>query len=410
MESLEQLKKGYQEYKAMGLELNMQRGQPADDNFNLANPMINILDEGETSSRDGVDLRNYPGGPAGLKEARELFAEMLDLEWDQVIVGNNASLKMLSNLLMWTIVKGVKGSAAPWVPGKDKFIVTTPGYDRHFTLLDGLGFEMLTVDMTEEGPDMDQVEKLAQDPDVKAMIFVPTYSNPTGDCLSEASAKRMAAMKTAAEDFTIFADDAYAVHHLVDAPVARPNLLKLCEAAGNPNRVYLFASTSKVTFASGGLGTMATSKDNLAWYMPLLGTQFIGPNKVEQYRHVKFLNQFNGGWKGLMKAHADIIAPKFQAVLDVLDKELGGTGLATWTKPQGGYFISLNTSKPVADKVVSLAKEAGVALTPAGATYPGKKDPKNSNIRLAPTRPPLEEVKKAMEVVALCVKIASLEA
>jgi len=409
MESIDQLKKRYEDFKALNLSLNMQRGQPADANFDLVNPMLNILTEDDYISSTGLDLRNYPGGPAGLKEARELFASMLNVDWEEVIVGNNASLKMLSNLLMWTTFKGVNNSASPWNPAETKFIVATPGYDRHFLLLETLGFSMETVDMTSNGPDMDQVEKLAADPSVKGMLFVPTYSNPTGDCLSEENARRLVSMKCAAPDFTIFADDAYVVHHIVEETSAeQPNLLRLSEEAGNPDRVYLFASTSKVTFAGAGIGAMASSKANLEWYLPLIGTQSIGPNKIEQYRHVKFLTEYPGGYEGLMKAHAAILSPKFDAVYRILEKELGGTGLATWTEPHGGYFVSLDTAKPVADKVVKLAAEAGVSLTPAGATFPGKKDPNNRNIRLAPTRPPLAEVEKAMEVVALCVKLASI--
>lgn len=411
MESLKQLKGKFEEYKGKNLELNMQRGQPGDDNFELSHPLFHILDEGETQSGTGLDLRNYPGGPAGLKEARELFGSILGLSWDQVIVGNNASLKMLSNLLMWTLVKGVRCSAKPWVPAETTFIVTTPGYDRHFTLLEALGFSMVTVPMTSEGPDIEQIEALAaSDASIKGLIFVPTYSNPTGDCLSPAYAERLASLKAASPEFTIFADDAYIVHHLSEDQPAHPNLVELCLKAGNPDRAYIFASTSKVTFSGAGIGAMGTSKSNLEWFLPLLGTQFIGPNKVEQYRHVKFLNGYNGGVPGLMADHAKLLKPKFDAVEEILQRELGGTGLADWTRPKGGYFVSLNTSKAVADRVITLAAEAGVSLTPAGATFPYGKDPGNQNIRLAPTRPPLAEVKKAMEVVALCVKIASLEA
>lgn len=410
MESLEELKKQFEEYKANNLELNMQRGQPGDDNFDLSNPLLGILDEGEWKSGAGLDIRNYPGGPAGLKEARELFGSILDLPWDQVIVGNNASLKMLSNLLMWTIVKGVAASETPWKPSGTTFIVTTPGYDRHFTLLEALGFSMVSVPMTEEGPDAAEIEKLvSSDASIKGLIFVPTYSNPTGDCLSPAFAKRLASMKTAASDFTIFADDAYIIHHLSDEHPVHPNLVQLCAEAGNPDRAYVFASTSKVTFSGAGIGAMGTSRSNLEWFLPLLGTQFIGPNKVEQYRHVKFLNNFPGEVAGLMQEHGKLLKPKFDAVEEILSKALGGTGLAEWTRPGGGYFVSLNTAKPVADRVIALAAEAGVSLTPAGATFPYSQDPGNRNIRLAPTRPPLAEVRKAMEVVALCVKIASLE-
>jgi DNA-binding transcriptional MocR family regulator len=289
-------------------------------------------------------------------------------------------------------------------------IVTVPGYDRHFSLLDALGFEMVSVAITPDGPDMDAVEKLvASDPAIKGIMFVPTYSNPTGDTVSDETVRRLAGMKTAAPDFTIFADDAYRVHHLSDDPAEPLNLLRACESAGNPDRVYLFGSTSKITFAGAGIGFMASSEANVAYITRLIGFQSIGPNKIEQYRHVKFINSYPGGLDGLMRDHAANLRPKFEAVQSVLEKELGNGRYATWTNPKGGYFVSLDTVCPVADRVVELAKGAGVALTPAGATYPHKNDPNNSNIRLSPSRPPVAEVAQAMEVVALCVKLATLE-
>ena len=359
-----------------------------------------------------MPLRNYPGGQTGLPEARELFATVLGVRPSEMIVGNNASLKLMSNTLMWALLRGLKDSDGPWVGQSPKMIVTVPGYDRHFSLLDALGFELLSVGMTPEGPDMDAVEKLAaSDPSVKGIMFVPTYSNPTGDTVSAETVQRLAGMETAASDFTIFADDAYRVHHLDDDEQHDPlNLLRAAEDAGNPDRVYLFGSTSKITFAGAGIGFMATSEANVAYLTKLTGFQSIGPNKIEQYRHVKFINSYPGGLAGLMRAHAANLRPKFDAVQDVLARELGGDGrFATWTDPKGGYFVSLDTTAPVADRVVTLAKDAGVALTPAGATYPHRKDPNNSNIRLSPSRPPVEEVAQAMEVVALCVKIATLE-
>jgi DNA-binding transcriptional MocR family regulator len=262
--------------------------------------------------------------------------------------------------------------------------------------------------MTGDGPDVTAVSQLAaSDPAIKGIFFVPVYSNPTGDTISDEAVKTLATMPTAAPDFTILADNAYAVHHLTQEQERPLNLLRACEAAGNPDRVYLFGSTSKITFASGGIGFMASSEANVAYLTRLMAAASIGPNKVEQYRHVKFLQQYPGGLRGLMRDHASILRPKFEAVQEVLERELGGTCLATWSRPKGGYFVSLDTTKPVADRVVALAKEAGVALTPAGATYPHGRDPHNSNIRLSPSRPPVEEVKLAMEVVALCVKLAS---
>jgi DNA-binding transcriptional MocR family regulator len=384
------------------------RGQPGDDNFDISNGILTTVDDKTLVTTSGVALRNYPGGIAGLKEARELFAPVLGVEPDEMIVGNNASLELLGKVLMWAMLKGVPGSPAPWCRGEVKIIVTVPGYDRHFLMLERLGIAMLPVGMTPEGPDIAAVERLAaSDPAVKGLLYVPTYSNPTGDTTSQAVADRLAAMKTAAPDFTILADDAYAVHHLDDSPPPHPDLLGAAKRTGRATRVILFGSTSKITFAGAGIGFLAGARQTIAWIGDLMGTQMITPNKLEQYRHVIFLRNFPGGISGVMKAHARLLAPKFAAVEGVLTRELGGKGLARWTKPKGGYFVSMDTEQPVASKVVKLAKDAGVALTPAGATYPFGKDPHDKNIRISPTRPPLEQVRKAMEVVAVCVELAS---
>jgi DNA-binding transcriptional MocR family regulator len=357
-----------------------------------------------------IDIRNYPGGVQGLPEARELFAEVLGVKPSETIVGNNASLQMMSDVLSCAMLRGLKDSQVPWFNEKPKIIVTVPGYDRHFLLLQELGFELVTVAINENGPDMDAVETLAaHDASVKGILFVPTYSNPTGDTISDENVRRLASMKTAAPDFTIFADDAYSIHHLTDTPRIPLNLLQACKDAGNPDRVYIFSSTSKVTFAGAGLGFMGSSEANIKYFSNHLNARTIGPNKVEQLRHVKFLRSYPGGIAGLMKDHAKLIAPKFAAVNEVLTRELGGTGLATWTNPQGGYFISLDTAQPVASRVIQLANDVGVSLTPAGATYPNGNDPNKSNIRLAPTRPPLHEVRLAMEVVATCIKLALVD-
>ncbi len=398
----------YDDLRALGLKLDLTRGQPGDDNFDLSNPMLTIVDEKSLVTPSGVALRNYPGGIAGLSEARALFAPMLGVAPEEVIVGNNASLSLEGQVLMWAMLRGVPGSPAPWCGGEAKMIVTVPGYDRHFLMLERLGFQMVTVDMKADGPDIDAVEQLAaSDPTVKGLLYVPTYSNPTGDTTSQAVAERLGRMQTAAPDFTIFADDAYAVHHLDDSPPPHPDLLGAAKRGGHPTRVVLFGSTSKITFAGAGCSFLGGSKETIAWIGALMGTQMITPNKVEQYRHVLFLTRYPGGIPGIMQAHAKLLAPKFAVVDEVLERELGGQGLAHWTKPQGGYFVSLDTAKPIASKVVKLAKEAGVALTPAGATYPFGKDPHDRNIRISPTRPPVDQVRKAMEVVAVCVKLAS---
>ncbi|MGD0278453.1 MAG: aminotransferase class I/II-fold pyridoxal phosphate-dependent enzyme [Smithella sp.] len=411
MESLKDLQARYDALKALDLKLNIERGQPGDDNFNLSNALLTIVSERDIVTESGFDIRNYPGGVLGLPEARKLCAEILGVKPEETMVGNNASLFILSNVLMWALLRGVVGSPQPWCQiSKPKMIVTVPGYDRHFTLLAEMGFDMIQVKMTKEGPDMSQVENIAAaDTAVKGILFVPTYSNPTGDTVSNETVMKLAKMKTAAPDFTIFADEAYIVHHLVDKPVIHKNLLDACKEAGNPNRVYIFSSTSKITFSGAGLGFMGTSADNLAYMAKLFGTTFIGPNKVEQLRHVKFLSTYPGGVNGLMKEHAKLLNPKFDIVQTVLSRELGDTGLATWSNPDGGYFISLNTAKPIAKRVVTLTKESGVAITPAGATFPFGKDPQDSNIRISPTRPPIKELEKAIEVLAVSIKLASAQ-
>ena len=411
MESLKDLQLRYESLKGFSLKLNIERGQPGDDDFDLSNALLGIVTEKDIKTQSGFDIRNYPGGVLGLPEARELFSGILGAKAEETMVGNNASLQILTQVLMWALLRGLVGSPEPWCRiDKPKMIVTVPGYDRHFLLLSEMGFEMIQVKMTKDGPDMKEVEKaVAADPAVKGILFVPTYSNPSGETVSDDTVKRLASMKTAAPDFTIFADDAYVVHHLVDNPIKPKNLLRACEEAGNPNRVYLFSSTSKITFSGAGLGFMATSTANLAYISKLFGTMFIGPNKVEQLRHVKFLSAYPGGVAGLMKEHAKLLKSKFDIAQKVLSKELGATGLATWSNPAGGYFISLDTAKPVAKRAVALCKEAGVAITPAGATFPFGKDPKDANIRISPTRPPVAELEKAIEVLAVCIKLASAE-
>ena len=408
--SLAELKAKFEEYKGMNLNLNMQRGQPSDDNFNLSNTLLEALAPSDTITESGIEIRNYPGGVQGLKEARTILSKVIGVNPDDVILGNNSSLRMLANTLMWSLIKGVKDSDKPWGQIKPKMIVTVPGYDRHFRLLNTLGFEMLPVQMTPNGPDINEIEKLAKSDDsIKGLVFVPTYSNPTGDTVSDEVVERLAKMETKAKDFTIFADDAYVVHHLTNDPVKPKNLLQACKDAGNPDRVYIFGSTSKITFSGAGIGIMGSSSENIKYIVSLIGCEFIGPNKIEQLRHYNFIKSIPGEIEGLMKQHAEILKPKFDAVEEILSRELKDTDLAEWTKPKGGYFVSLTTKKPVASKVVDLAKELGLALTPAGATFPFGKDPNNSNIRISPTRPPVKEVSLAMEIVALCIKIASAE-
>lgn len=407
--ALERARAAYEAFRARGLKLNMQRGQPSDADFDLSNGLLSVLTE-EDLQFDGIELRNYPGGVAGLPSARTLFAHYLDVKPENVIVWNNASLELQAFVLTCALLHGTRSSDGPWFGKGPKFIVTVPGYDRHFLLLQTLGFELVTVDMQDDGPDVEAIEQIASaDEAVKGILFVPTYSNPTGDTISAQKARRLAGVQAAAKDFLILADDAYRAHHLAeqDEPV---NFVALCRDAGFPGRAFVFASTSKITYAGGGLGFLATSEDNVKWLSKYLNAQSIGPNKLEQARHVKFLQQYPGGIAGLMRDHAALIEPKFRAVHDTLTSELGmGGEYATWTNPRGGYFSSLNTTLPVAARVVQLAEEAGVSLTPAGATYPGGQDPHNRNIRLAPTRPPAGEVYTAMQVVAACIKLATEE-
>ncbi|MFC4425875.1 aminopeptidase [Deinococcus navajonensis] len=414
-DALTQARAAYDAFRARGLKLNMQRGQPSDADFDLSNGLLSALGEADTHL-DGLDLRNYPGGVTGLPSARALFAQYLDVKAENVIVWNNSSLELQAMVLTFALLHGLRGSAQPWarLPGgaPPKMIVTLPGYDRHFLLLQTLGFELLSVPMQPDGPDVAAIARLAaEDETVKGVLFVPTYSNPGGESISAGKARQLAGIQAAASDFTIFADDAYRAHHLSDDGQDTPvNFVVLCRDAGFPDRAFVFASTSKVTFASGGLGFVASSEDNIKWLSRFLNAQSIGPNKVEQARHVRFLQAYPGGLEGLMRDHGRLIAPKFAAVDETLRRELGESGeYATWTSPRGGYFISLDTAEPVAARVVELAEAAGVSLTPAGATYPGGQDATGRNIRLAPTRPPLDEVYTAMQGVAACIRLATEE-
>jgi len=380
-------------------------------NTSRANSHLTWSDETNYTTDTGVDIRNYPGGVLGLPEARELFCEQINVAPDELIIGNNSSLELMSRFLTWALLRGVKDSAQGWFNDSPKLIVTAPGYDRHYLLARELGYELLTVGMTGTGPDIDAVENLvANDSSVKGIYFVPTYSNPTGETISQDAAVRLVNIKAAAKDFTIFADDAYSVHHLDENPPSAPNLLQIGKDSGNQDRIILFGSTSKVTFASGGIGLAGMSVSNIKYWSKAMSAQTIGPNKSEQWRHVLFLRSYPGGLTGLMSDHAKILKPKFDKVQEVLNRELGNLNLATWTDPRGGYFVSLDTTQPVASRVVELAKEAGLALTPTGATFPDGSDPEDRNIRLAPTRPPLEEVELAMEIVACCIKLATAEA
>ncbi len=404
-----ELMERYQRFKAEKLKLDMSRGKPCSEQLDLSNGLITCLAENDFKSNDGIDCRNY-GGVEGIPEARELLAPILDAAPGDVIVGGNSSLALMYDLIVRALILGVPGGNMPWgkLP-KVKFLCPSPGYDRHFAICNQLGIEMIPLELGETGPDMDQVERLAaEDESIKGIWCIPKYSNPTGFTYCDEVVDRFAKMKTKAPDFRIFWDNAYAVHHLTERPDRLKNILEACKTAGNPDRVLLFSSTSKISFAGAGLSLMAASSHNIDWIKKQIIIQTIGPDKLNQLRHVRFFKNF-AGIEAQMKKQAAIIKPKFDQVLDTLRTELGGQEIADWTNPNGGYFISLNTLEGCAKKVVNMAAEAGVILTGAGATYPYGNDPLDRNIRIAPTFPPLAELKKAMEIVAVCIQLASVE-
>lgn len=403
----EQLQASYDELKGRGLALDLTRGKPSSAQLDLADELLR-LPHGCTD-RSGTDVRNY-GGLAGLPELREIFAELLGVETEQVVAGGNSSLTMMRDTLVYLLLFGGVDSDRPW--GKEsvvKFICPVPGYDRHFTLLESLGIEMITVPMNDDGPDAEAVARLVKDDrSIKGMWIVPTYANPAGSVCTQEVAARLASMETAAHDFKIFWDNAYALHHLTEDEAKSADILTLAAASGHPHRPIMFASTSKITFAGAGVAFLAASVENVTWYLQHLGKGSIGPDKVNQLRHVQFFGSAQGV-RDHMVRHREIIAPKFAEVDRVLTERLDGHGVARWNKPRGGYFVNLDVMPGTASRVVSLAKEAGIALTPAGSSFPLGQDPNDENIRLAPTMPPLEEVTEAMDGVATAVLLAAVE-
>jgi DNA-binding transcriptional MocR family regulator len=397
----------YDALRARGLTLDLTRGKPSSEQLDLSDRLLEL----PTGSRDadGVDVRNY-GGLAGIRELREMFAELLRVEPAQVVAGGSSSLMMMREVLVDLVLKGAVDGERPWgAEERVTFICPVPGYDRHFTLLSWLGIDTVTVPMHDDGPDIDAVERLAaEDPSIKGMWLVPTYANPTGSIVSEDVAARLASMPTAAPDFKIFWDNAYALHHLTEHETKTADILSLAAASGHPHRPIMFASTSKITYAGAGVAFLAASVENVQWYTHHLGQGSIGPDKVNQLRHVQFFGSPDGV-REHMRRHREIIAPKFAAVAEVLEQRLGGLGVATWTRPTGGYFVSLDVLPGTAARVIELAKAAGVALTPAGSAFPGSHDPDDTNIRLAPTFPGLPEVREAMDAVATCVLLAAAE-
>ena len=407
-----ELNAAYEDAKGKGLKLDMSRGKPAVNQLDMTMDFLDVVNsQSAMKAEDGMDVRNY-GGLDGIPEAKKLMADILEVKPENVIVCGNASLTIMYDTVSRAMTHGILGNT-PWCKLEHvKFLCPVPGYDRHFGITEHFGIEMINVPMTPEGPDMDLVEKLvSEDPAIKGIWCVPKYSNPQGYSYSDETVRRFAALTPAAPDFRIFWDNAYAIHHLYEDESKQEkilNILEECEKAGNPDMVYEFASTSKVSFPGSGVAAMATSKANIAFIKKQMGIQTIGYDKINQLRHVKFFKNFDGVKAHMMK-HAALLRPKFDAVLSMLDKELKDAEIAAWTKPQGGYFISLDVMEGCAKKVVSMCKDAGMILTGAGATYPYGKDPKDSNIRIAPSYATPEDLVKASKILIVCTKIATIE-
>lgn len=404
-----ELDKKYEEFIAQNLKLDMSRGKPSPEQLKISYPLLSTVDENSNlHSEDGTDCSNY-GCLDGIEEAKELIAGMLETKPENVIVFGSASLNIMFDQVSRAFTHGYLGSK-PWSKlDKVKFLCPVPGYDRHFTITQHFGIEMINIPMNNQGPDMNMVEELvANDPSIKGIWCVPKYSNPNGLSYSDDTVRRLASLKPAAKDFRIFYDNAYCVHDLYDEKDEILDILAECEKAGNPNIVFEFCSTSKISFPGAGISGLASSKENLADIKNHMKFQTISHDKINQLRHARFFKNIDG-IRAHMKKHADYIRPKFNLVLELLEKELGGLGIGEWTNPKGGYFISFDTSLGCADEVFKICKEAGVTLTNVGATFPYGKDPNNSNLRIAPTFPSLDELTKATELFCLAIKKASVE-
>lgn len=406
----ESLNKEYAEAKAKGLALDMSRGKPSAKQLDVSLGLLDTINSSsDLKALDGTDCRNY-GVLDGIPEAKKLMADMMGTTPDHVIVYGNASLNIMYDQISRAYTHGILGNT-PWCKlDKVKFLCPVPGYDRHFAITERFGIEMINIPMSESGPDMGMVEEyVSKDASVKGIWCVPKYSNPQGYTYSEETVKRMAALKPAAEDFRIFWDNAYVIHDLYDDNKDEiDDIISECEKAGNPDMVFEFASTSKVSFPGSGIAALATSANNIADIKKQLTIQTIGHDKLNQLRHVRFFKDING-LKEHMRKHAEFMRPKFEAVESVLEEELGGLGIGSWTEPKGGYFISFEAMDGCAKAIVAKCKEAGVKLTGAGATFPYGKDPKDSNIRIAPSFPTPEEMKQAADLFVLCVKLVSVE-
>ena len=403
-----ELDNAFLSYKEKGRKLNMTRGVPSDEQLALCNEMLTCLSADDYKSINGTDCRNY-GGIDGIPEIKKIFADLLDLTPEEVVVGGNSSLALMFDNVAVNMSHGVR-DGEPWKSqGQVKFLCPSPGYDRHFTICGYFHIEMIPVAIGADGPDMDTIEKMvSSDPMIKGIWCVPKYSNPTGIVYSDETVRRFAKLKPAAADFRIYWDNAYAFHDLSGNKTDIPNIIRLCEEAGNPNMAYVFASFSKVSFAGASVTCMASSKSNCEYIRKRLTAQTIGPDKLNQLRHARFFKDAKGVMAHMEK-HAAILRPKFKLVSDTLTRELGSLGIAEWTEPEGGYFISFNSLIGSAKKIVMLCAEAGVALTPAGATFPNGNDPHDRNIRIAPTCPPFSELEAALEIFCAAVKLVSVE-
>ena len=404
----EKVSQVFETLKAKNLKLDMSRGKPGKAQLDLVSDILTVLAKPEDCVADGLDVRNY-GELTGLKCAKEYFADLLGCKPEECFVGGNASLTLMYDTIAKAHTHGLLHSGKPWAKlDKVKFLCPSPGYDRHFKISESFGMELITIAMTETGPDMDAVEEAVKDPAVKGMWCVPKYSNPEGVIYSRETIDRIAHLKPAAPDFLLMWDNAYCVHEFDGDYVPFPDMLSICREAGNPDMVFEYASTSKVTLPGAGVSVMAASVDNMKYMTGLLGIQSISYDKVNQLRHVRYLKD-KAHTLELMKKHAAIMKPKFDAVVNALDEQIAPLGIATWKRPKGGYFVSLDTMDGLAKRTLALCKEAGVVMTGAGATFPYGVDPRDRNIRIAPSLPPVEELETAIDVFCTCLKLAALE-
>jgi DNA-binding transcriptional MocR family regulator len=409
----ERQQRNYAELQAKKLKLDLTRGKPSPEQLDLSNGLLALPGRTDYRDSEGTDTRNY-GGLHGLPELREIFGELLGIPVQNLIAGNNASLEMMHDVVVFSLLHGAVDSPRPWIDDlRDgtgvKFLCPSPGYDRHFAITETMGIEMIPVPLGEDGPDVDLIEELvAADPAIKGMWCVPVYSNPTGTTYSWENVRRLVQMKTAATDFRLFWDNAYVVHTLTPDFIRQVDVLGLAAAAGNPNRPYVFASTSKITFAGAGVSFFGGSLGNIAWYLQYAGKKTIGPDKVNQLRHLRFFGDADGV-RLQMQRHRELLAPKFGLVAEILDDRLSHSKVASWTDPKGGYFVSLDVLPGTAKRTVALAKDAGIAVTEAGASFPYRKDPEDKNIRIAPSFPSLPDLREAIDGLATCTLLAATE-